>query len=297
MASSDSTAPSSYLPLKDKLAIITGASRGIGAAIAFDLAKRGSSVILTYNSPNSTPQITSLIEKIRALPHRPTAHGIRADLSLPSAPQTIIREILSLLDLTPSTLQISILINNAGRALGASLSSTSPESFSAIHDLNVRGTFLMTQACLPYFPSSSPSNPHPGSRIINLSSIGARAGLNDLSAYCSSKAAVEALARCWAMELGPRGITVNAISPGPVETDMMEGIPESFKEKQKAATPLGGRLGTKEDVVGVVRWLVGEESRWVTGQTISVRWVMIPFSFVVWGGFDDGLFADLNCCV
>jgi 3-oxoacyl-[acyl-carrier protein] reductase len=103
----------------------------------------------------------------------------------------------------------------------------------------------MTQACIPYFPFPSNSQAQPPSRIINLSSVGARAGFANLSVYAASKAAVEAFTRCWAAELGERGITVNAVSPGPVETDMLGGIPDAVKERQREATPLGKRLGTE----------------------------------------------------
>ncbi len=106
-------------------------------------------------------------------------------------------------------------------------------------------------------------------RIINVSSVGARSGFKVLSLYCSSKAAVEGLTRCLAAELGPKGHTVNAIEPGQVQTDLLNGIPKEVVEMQKKMTPAGNRLGTTDDIAQIVGFLADESSRWVTGQAIS----------------------------
>jgi 3-oxoacyl-[acyl-carrier protein] reductase len=165
-------------------------------------------------------------------------------------------------------LKIDILVNNAGVEVVKGLGNITPEDYSKVYDLNVRGTILMTQAVLPYLP--------PRGRIINISSVGSRAGFKDLSLYCSSKAAIEGLTRCWAAELGHNGTTVNAVNPGPVESEMLANIPKDIVEGQKKATPIENRLGTVEEVAAVVGWLAGNESRWVTGQTISASggWAM-----------------------
>jgi 3-oxoacyl-[acyl-carrier protein] reductase len=119
----------------------------------------------------------------------------------------------------------------------------------------------MTQAVLPHLPAAG--------RVINISSVGARCGFPGLSVYCSSKAAIEGLTRCWAAELGENGTTVNCVNPGPVQTELIENIPKDIVEEQKANTPIKKGLGTVDDVAKIACWLAGEDSRWITGQVIS----------------------------
>jgi 3-oxoacyl-[acyl-carrier protein] reductase len=158
-------------------------------------------------------------------------------------------------------MNIEILVNNAGCELVKTLGSITPEAFNHVYNLNLLGTLMMTQAVLPYLP--------PRGRIINLASVGARAGFRGLGFYCSSKAALEGLTRCWAAELGSNGITVNCVNPGPVQSDMLDSIPRQIVDAQKAATPLEHRVGMVEEIAGIVCWLAGEDSKWVTGQAIS----------------------------
>jgi 3-oxoacyl-[acyl-carrier protein] reductase len=183
-------------------------------------------------------------------------------------PESIIGSCKALPSRSGTELKIDILVNNAGVEVAKGLGNITTEDYNKVYDLNVRGTILMTQAFLPYLPS--------GGRIINISSVGSRAGFKHLSLYCSSKAAIEGLTRCWAAELGHNGTTVNAVNPGPVESEMLANIPEEIVEGQKKATPIENRLGTVEEVAAVVAWLAGNESRWVTGQTISASggWAM-----------------------
>ena len=164
--------------------------------------------------------------------------------------------------------KIDILVNNAGVEVVKPLGEITPDDYAKVYDLNVRGTLLMTQAVLPYL--------NPKGRIINISSVGSRAGFPGLGLYCSSKAAIEGLTRCWAAELGKNGTTVNAVNPGPVESEMLTNIPKEIVEGQKKATPLENRVGTVEEVAAVVAWLAGEDSGWVTGQVISASggWAM-----------------------
>lgn len=143
----------------------------------------------------------------------------------------------------------------------------------------------MTQAILPFLP--------PGGRIINIGSVGARAGFAGLGLYCSSKAALEGLARCWAAELGGNGTTVNCVNPGPVESEMLKNIPKEIVEAQKASTPLEKRVGTVEEVAAVVAWLAGGESRWVTGQSLSVSggWAMYKQTYLRRSQLNEGCIA------
>ena len=130
-----------------------------------------------------------------------------------------------------------------------------------MYDLNVRAVILMTGAVARYLRS-------PG-RVINIGSVGGRSAFKDLSLYCSSKAAIEGLTRCYAAELGTQGHTVNTACPGPVPTDVLKGIPQEIVENQMKNTPMENRLGSTDDIAQVVGWLAEESSRWVTGQAIS----------------------------
>ena len=120
----------------------------------------------------------------------------------------------------------------------------------------------MTAAVIPHLPPS-------GGRIINIGSDGGRSGIRDLSLYCSSKAALEALARCHAAELGAKGHTVNTVCPGPVPTDMLNVVPKEVLEEVMKKTPMENRLGSTDDIAQIVGFLAEEGSRWITGQTIS----------------------------
>ncbi|TVY84683.1 Dehydrogenase [Lachnellula suecica] len=238
-----------HLPLKGKTAIVTGASRGLGAGMAYELAQRGADVVLTYTSPSSSSLASVLEEKISQLPHKPSTLSVMADLTKVDSPAEIVN---SLKSWRSGDLKIDILVNNAGIEKVKALGEITPEDFSQVYDLNVRGALFMTQAILPYLQSQG--------RIINISSVGSRSGFSNVGLYCSSKAALEGLTRCWAAELGGNGTTVNAVNPGPVESDMLKRIPKEIVQKQKADTPIEKRLGTVEEVANVVAWLAGSDS-------------------------------------
>jgi len=158
-------------------------------------------VIIIHSSSSSTLQAQSILKTVVSLPHHPSAHAIVADIRSPSAIASIPSTLASL-----SISTISILVNNAGVELTRPLGSITPEDFASVYDVNVRGAILVTQAVLPMLT--------PNGRIINIGSVGARAGFKELSLYCSSKAALEGLTRCWAAELGGNGTTVNTVNPG-----------------------------------------------------------------------------------
>ena len=197
-----------------------------------------------------------LVERIEQLQNGSAATKVKADLREVDAPQKIVQATRSAYGD-----HIDILVNNAGCELVKGLGDISADDFSYVYDLNVRAVLLMSKAALPYLRA-------PG-RIINVSSVGARLGFKDLSLYCSSKAAVEGMTRCFAAELGPQGHTVNAVAPGPVQTDVLDGIPKDIVEMQKKSTPVEYRLGTTDDIAQIVGFLSEENSRWITGQAIS----------------------------
>jgi len=171
-------------------------------------------------------------------------------------------------------LKIDILVNNAAVERVKSLASIELADYDAVYNLNVRGIILVTQAVLPYLATDTG-----GGRIINIGSVGGRSAFKDLSLYCSSKAALEGLTRCWAAELGGNGTTVNCVNPGPVQSDMLDNIPKDIVDMQKATTPLQNRLGTVEEVANVVAALASKDGAWITGQVISASGVSV-FLFI-----------------
>lgn len=216
-----------------------------------------SQLCLTYVSEKSTPDVEELARKIRTLPHNPSAYICRADVSTVEGPRQIISQ---LLQATSNKLAINILVNNAGCERVKSLAELTVEDYDVVFNLNVRGIILLTQAVLPYL--------QPKGRIINISSVGSRQGFRNLGLYCASKAAVEGLTRVWATELGHNGTTVNAVNPGPVQTELLDNIPKDIIETQLKLTAVENRLGMPQEIADIVTWLAGDESGWISGQAI-----------------------------
>ena len=200
--------------------------------------------------------VDELINRVEQLENVSAAAKIQVDLRQVDAPRKFIQASRSAFGD-----HIDILVNNAGVELVKGLGDISVDDFSYVYDLNVRAVLLLSKEVLPFLRA-------PG-RIINISSVGARLGFRDLSLYCSSKAAVEGMTRCFAAELGPQGHTVNTVNPGPVQTDVLDGIPKYIVEMQKKLTPIENRLGTTDDIAQIVAFLAEENSRWITGQAIS----------------------------
>ncbi|CEL03921.1 hypothetical protein ASPCAL05058 [Aspergillus calidoustus] len=251
------------MSLTGKIAIVTGASRGIGAGIAFELAKHGAKVALTYTTPGSKPGVEAVISRITALQNGSSASAIQADLRDPDAPRRIIAATLDAFPTKDN--KLDIVINNAGVALCKPLTECSDEDISSIFDVNVTGTMRFTREVIPYLRS-------PG-RIINISSIAARRGAAGFSIYSASKAALEGFTRSLAYELGVegQGHTVNCVQPGPVESSMLRNdLPPDVVEYMRQGTAVGNRIGMPEDIARVVVFLAGEESGWVSGECISV---------------------------
>ena len=158
---------------------------------------------------------------------------------------------------------VDILVNNAAMISDKYHDAITPEHFDEVFHLNVRAPLLMLQAVLPHLR-------RPG-RIINISSVGARAGYPATGTYSASKAALEGYTRNWAAELGKDGTTVNAVNPGPVQSEMLDQVSPEIVEPQKKATFVEQRLGTPEEVAAIVAFLAEEKSSWVSGQCISAR--------------------------
>ncbi|KAI5831863.1 NAD(P)-binding protein [Schizophyllum commune Tattone D] len=245
------------LALAGKVAIVTGSSRGIGEGIAYELARQGAKVMITYTSISSQDRADALVARIASLNNGSAAASVRADLRLPESPAVIVDATLKAF----STDAIDVLVNNAGVEQNRLITDVSAEDINRVFDVNVRGAMLMTRAVIPHLRA-------PG-RIVNISSLGARRGFSGYTVYCASKAALEGFTRALAVELGAAGHSVNAVAPGPTESDMLYTLSEEILETQKKRTPMQNRIGTKDDIAQVVAWLASESSRWVTGQTIS----------------------------
>jgi 3-oxoacyl-[acyl-carrier protein] reductase len=239
--------------LKGKVALVTGASRGIGRAIALRLARDGAAVAINYSINVGEAQKT--IAEIESAGG--TAFAIQADISRVS-------EIVRLFDETIAHFgRIDILVNNAGVMFIKPVSATTEAEFDRIFAINVKGTFFACQQAATRLSE--------GGRIINLSSSTTARFMPTYGAYVATKGAVEQLTRSLAKELGPRGITINAVSPGPIETEMfMEGkTPEQLQQFGQLSA--FGRIGQPVEIADVVAFLASDAARWVSGQNIRIN--------------------------
>ncbi len=238
------------MKLENKIAMVTGASRGIGRAIALRLADEGARVAVHYNSNQNAAQ--EVADEIKQRGGQ--AQIFAADLGKIADAQDLVSQVESKFG------AIDLLINNAGVAQFAPLEEAAENDYDAMFALNTKGVFFLTQAAAPKMPN--------GARIVLISSGITRANVAGGSAYAGSKAAIEAFARCWAAEFGPRQITVNTVSPGMTETDLLLGsTPREVLDNFAAQTPLG-RLGQPQDIADVVAFLCSEEARWMTANNL-----------------------------
>ena len=238
------------MKLENKIALVTGASRGIGRAIALRLAEEGASVALHYNNrDDAAREVMSEIEKGGG-----RAQTFGANLSKIEDARELVSQV------EKSFGPIELLINNAGWAQFARLEKVAESEYDAMFALNTKGVFFLTQAAAAKMPD--------GSRIVLISSGITRANVAGGAAYAGSKAAIEAFARCWAAEFGPRQITVNTVSPGMTETDLLlNSTPREVLDNFAKQTPLG-RLGQPDDIADVVAFLCSDEARWLTANNI-----------------------------
>jgi 3-oxoacyl-[acyl-carrier protein] reductase len=232
------------------VALVTGGSRGIGKAIALALAEAGAAVAINYRERRD--EAAAVAEGIRKRGGRADAFG--ADVSIRAALQSAIHDIEERLG------PIDILVNNAGTAIVRSLDDITEDDFDATIAVNLKSTFLCTQAVLPGMRARR------WGRIINISSIGARIGSGSVSvAYAAAKAGIEGLTRGYALRLAAQGVTVNAVAPGLIDTEM--GKP--LLDAGVAARIPVGRAGTGEEIAQAVVLLV--RNAYMTGQTIAVN--------------------------
>ena len=236
--------------LNNRVALVTGGSRGIGKAIALALAKAGAAVAINYRERGE--EAAAVVETIRQAGGR--AAAVAADVSNAAAVQRMAAEAEDRFG------AIDILVNNAGMAATRGLDDITEEDFDRAIAVNLKSAFLCTQAVLPDMRARR------WGRIVNISSIGARVGAGSVSvAYGAAKAGLEGLTRAYALRLAPEGVTVNAIAPGLIETEM--GAP-LIAAGGGARIPVG-RVGAGDDIAQAVLFLVGDA--FVTGQTLAVN--------------------------
>jgi len=241
--------------LKGKVAIVTGASKGIGAAVAKSLAAEGASVVVNYSSSKEgADRVVAAIEKGGG-----TAVAIGANVSRKNEIERLFAETKKNFG------RLDILVNNAGIYEFAPIEAVTEENFHKQFDLNVLGLILASQQAAKHF------GPEGGS-IVNISSIASTVRIPYSTVYSATKAAVDAATRALSAELGPRKIRVNAINPGMVDTEgyRSAGINESDLRKQvEAQTPLG-RIGTPEDIAPAVVFFASSDSAWITGESLYI---------------------------
>jgi 3-oxoacyl-[acyl-carrier protein] reductase len=247
--------------LHNKTALVTGASRGIGRATALALAETGAHVLVHYG--RSVQEAQSLVESIRSKGGG-RADAIRANLATPEGAASLAKEARSIIGD-----RLDILVANAGVSKNATIKDHTIEDFDNLFATNVRSPFFLVQQLLPVLGE--------GSNIIVISSIGAHAVVGkpsldspSLLAYSSTKGALETLVKNWAAILGPRGIRVNAVAPGVIDTDMSNFTKTEAGREATLGMQALKRIGKPEDVADVVAFLASDKARWITGASIPV---------------------------
>ena len=264
-------------PLAGKVALITGAGRGIGAGIALELGKRGASIVVNYGSSSKAAE--GVVAELATLGSKAVA--IQADISNPASVVNLFEEAIKAFG------KLDIVVSNSGMEVWCPETEVTPELFDKVFNLNCRGQFFVAQQALKHA--------QPGGRIVLTSSIAASVGgIPDHALYAGSKAAVEGFTRAFATDCGKKGITVNAIAPGGVKTDMYDenswhyspggykGMPiEQIDAGLASICPLG-RVGLPSDIGKAVYALVSDEGTWINGKTsppVKVPKIYSWFSF------------------
>ncbi len=239
--------------LEDKKVIVTGASRGIGKGIALKFAEKGAIIGINYNSSkNKAEEVLNKINK------KSEGMLLQGDVGDRGDARVIIKKFVEKYN------GLDILVNNAGIYYRKDLEETSIEDYEKTMTVNVKGPFMLCKFALPYLKESSQG------RIINLSSQLAFRGSTHGTAYVTSKAALVGLTRALALELGPEGITVNAIAPGTIDTDIIASYSEE-KRKQRAEKIPVKRIGTLEDIAEAALYLASDTGSYVNGEIMGVN--------------------------
>jgi 3-oxoacyl-[acyl-carrier protein] reductase len=239
--------------LSNKTALVTGASRGIGAAAALALGETGAQILVHYGKGAAEAQ--DVVKQIERAGGR--AQAIGADLATPEGPAELARQVRTIVGD-----RLDILVANAGIAKAASIEDTTVADFDALFAVNVRAPFFLVQQLLPVLGE--------GSSVIFTSSLAAHASVGTLSAYAATKGALDTLVKHFAAALGPRGIRVNAVAPGVVDTDLSSFVKTDAGRDATMAMQALKRVARPEEIAGPIVFLASEAACWVTGDTLRV---------------------------
>lgn len=239
--------------LKDKVVLVTGASRGIGRAIALELAREGASIVVNYAGSKDRAEKTAT--EIKDLGSE--AFTFQCDVSNETDVQSMVKATIEKFG------HLDMVVNNAGITRDGLLVRLKEKDWDSVLDTNLKGVFLVTKAAL------RPMMRQRQGKIINIASVVGILGNASQANYVAAKSGVIGLTKATAREVASRGITVNAVAPGFIVTEMTDELPEQVKEKMKNDIPLG-RPGTPEDVAKVVKFLASDDSNYMTGQTLSI---------------------------
>ncbi|MDQ7968329.1 MAG: SDR family oxidoreductase [Oxalicibacterium faecigallinarum] len=241
------------------IALITGGSRGLGKNAALHLARKGTDIILTYQSAREQAEQT--VQEIQSLGRKAVA--LQLDVGNAASFAEFADNVRTALQRTWQREQLNALVNNAGIGIHASFADTTEEDFDHLVNIHLKGPYFLTQKLLPLIAD--------GGRIINISSGLARFALPGYAAYATMKGGIEVLTRYMAKELGARGIAVNTVAPGAIETDFGGGAVRDNQQLNDfvAAQTALGRVGLPDDIGGVIASLLSEDNRWINAQRIE----------------------------
>jgi NAD(P)-dependent dehydrogenase (short-subunit alcohol dehydrogenase family) len=245
--------------MTQKIAIVTGGSRGLGRNTALALARKGVDVILTYQSRKADAD--AVVKEIQALGRK--AQAVQLDVGSIASFPSFVTHVQNALREQWQRDQFDFLINNAGQGVHASLASTTEEQFDQLMNMHFKGVFFLTQALLQNIADQG--------RIINISTGLTRFAIPGYGAYAAMKGAIEVLSKYLAKELGSRGISVNVVAPGAIETDFGGGAVRDNADLNAyiASQTALGRVGQPDDIGGVIASLLSDDNRWVNAQRIE----------------------------
>ena len=246
--------------MANKIALVTGASRGLGKDAVLALAKKGFDIILTYQSKKDAAD--EAVKEIKSIGQK--AFALPLDIASTAGFDQFVTDVKSVLDTQFSAVKLDALVNNAGIGINQSFETTTEEILDAMTNIHFKGPYFLTQKLLPLL--------NDGSSVVNTSSGLARFSFAGYSAYGAMKAAVDSLSRYQAVELGDRKIRVNSIAPGAIETDFGGGaIRDNAEYNQLVSSQTAlGRVGLPDDIGSVVAFLCSDDSKWINAQRMEV---------------------------